>query len=48
MKKSVLILINIILVVLMVAVLFIQSATKTDIAKGFDGNCEPREKRTRY
>lgn len=38
MKKSVLILINIILVVLMVAVLFIQSATKTDIAKGFDGN----------
>lgn len=38
MKKSVLVIINIVLVVAMFAVLFMQSATKTDVAKGFDGN----------
>lgn len=38
MKKSVLVIINVLLVVMMFAILFIQSATKTDLAKGFDGN----------
>lgn len=38
MKKSVLILINIALIVVMIILLAVQSATKTDIAKGFDGN----------
>lgn len=38
MKKSVLVLVNIILVVALFGILFIQSATKTDVAKGFDGN----------
>lgn len=37
MKKSVLILINIVLVVAMAVLLVIQSSAKTDIAKGFDG-----------
>lgn len=38
MKKSVLVLVNIILVVALFGLLFIQSGTKTDLAKGFDGN----------
>ena len=38
MKKSVLVIINIILVVLMFGVLVMQSSAKTDVAKGFDGN----------
>ncbi len=38
MKKSVLIMINALLVVAMVVLLLIQSSAKTDIAKGFDGN----------
>lgn len=38
MKKSVLVIINIILVIAMFGVIFIQSSAKTDVAKGFDGN----------
>ncbi|MDE6426268.1 MAG: hypothetical protein K2K89_09070 [Ruminococcus sp.] len=38
MKKSVIVIINIILVVVMFGVLVIQSSAKTDVAKGFDGN----------
>ncbi len=38
MKKSVLLIINIVLVAVMVILLVVQSATKTDISKGFDGN----------
>lgn len=38
MKKSVLLIINISLVAVMAILLIIQSATKTDVAKGFDGN----------
>ncbi|MDE5620974.1 MAG: hypothetical protein K2O29_04390 [Ruminococcus sp.] len=40
MKKSVLLIINIALVAVMVILLVIQSATKTDISEGFDGNSE--------
>lgn len=38
MKKSVLIIINIVLVALIAVLLVVQSSAKTDIAKGFDGN----------
>lgn len=38
MKKSVLIIINIVLVILMAVLLVVQSSAKTDVAKGFDGN----------
>ncbi|MDE6834476.1 MAG: hypothetical protein K2J39_09585 [Ruminococcus sp.] len=38
MKKSVLFIVNIILVFAVIVVFIVQSATKTDIAKGFDGN----------
>ncbi|MDE6036048.1 MAG: hypothetical protein K2G36_09095 [Ruminococcus sp.] len=38
MKKSVLIIVNIILVIAVIAIFIIQSSAKTDISKGFDGN----------
>ncbi|MDE5770951.1 MAG: hypothetical protein K2I06_04870 [Ruminococcus sp.] len=38
MKKSVLLIINIALVAVMIILLVVQSATKTNIAEGFDGN----------
>lgn len=38
MKKSVLIIINIVLLIVIFGLLGIQSAAKTDLAKGFDGN----------
>ncbi|MDE6780171.1 MAG: hypothetical protein K2J40_01745, partial [Ruminococcus sp.] len=38
MKKSVLIIVNIVLIVAIFGLLGIQSAAKTDLAKGFDGN----------
>ena len=38
MKKSVLVIVNMILVIAVIVVLIIQSATKTDLAKGFDEN----------
>lgn len=38
MKKSVLVIINIVLVAVIAALLVVQSSAKTDVAKGFDGN----------
>lgn len=38
MKKSVLIIVNIVLIIAILGLLGIQSAAKTDLAKGFDGN----------
>lgn len=38
MKKSVLILINVALIVVMIGLFVVQSATKTNVAKGFNGN----------